>query len=49
MRFFFERARPQKFLHVVLARERTIALCGKFALMFLLGCLHPANSDIGSE
>src|SRR5438876_3912983 len=40
MGFFFECARPQKFLDVVLARERAIALRGKFALVFFLGCGH---------
>jgi hypothetical protein len=49
MRFFFQRTGAQKFLHILLAGERTIALRGKLTLMSFLRRLHPANGDVGSE
>jgi hypothetical protein len=49
VRFFFQRAGAQEFLHVLLGRESAIALCGKFALMFFLRRFHSTNGDIGSK
>jgi hypothetical protein len=48
MRFFFERALPQKFLDIVFARQGTVGLIVKFRLVPLFRCFHSANSDFCS-
>src|SRR2546430_2617824 len=49
VRFFFQRAGAQEFLHIVLGRESAVALRGKFALMFFLRRFHSTNRDVGSK
>ena len=49
MRFFFERARAQEFLHIGFTGERAITLFAKFRFVFFFGRLHAANGDVGAR
>src|SRR4026208_590580 len=49
MRFFLERAFPQKFLHVLFTGERAFCLFVKFGFLTFFCCFHSANSDFGAR
>jgi hypothetical protein len=49
MRFFLERAFPQKFLHVLFAGEGALGLFVKFSFLPFLRSFHSANGDFGSS
>src|SRR5256714_15423714 len=49
MRFFFQRARAQKFLHVVFLRECAFALGTKLLLVFFFSRFHSTNGDVGTK
>jgi hypothetical protein len=47
MRFFFERAFPQKFLHVLFTGESTLSLFVKFGFLPFFRRFHSANGNLG--
>ena len=49
VRFFFERACPQKILHILLVGQGALALGTELPLVFLLRRFHAANRDVGAE
>jgi hypothetical protein len=49
MRFFFERARPQEFLHVVLVSQSLVALRAEFSFVLFFGGFHPSNGNVCPE
>src|SRR5262245_9293836 len=49
MRFFLERAFPQKFLHILFTGESTLGLLMKFGFLPFFRGFHPANGDFGSS
>jgi len=48
MRFFFERALPQEFLHILFTSQSTLGLITKFRFVPFFRGFHPANSDLGA-
>jgi hypothetical protein len=48
MSFLFDRAFSQKFLNVLLARERAFGLIVKFRFLPFLGSFHPADGNFRS-
>src|SRR5436190_916029 len=49
MRFFLERAFPQKFLHVLFTGESTLSLVMKFGFLPFFRRFHSPNGDLGSR
>ena len=48
MRFFFERAFPQKFLHIFFARESPLGLIVEFRFLPFFRRFHAANGNLGA-
>src|ERR1044071_120508 len=47
MRFFLERAFPQKFLHILFTGQGAFRLVVKLGFLTFFCCFHSANGDLG--